>query len=198
MNALSGNFAVASGVWPGSTSALTSSFVIFSVGDDILRQAQFNAWAVANGLAFKRLIGSYKGQAEHSFICPAENLPMLSDWLTGQESVLHLGPLYRDGIAHGDREARLGFLREDGTAVSPPATQRLGLYGWAPRDEALRQEAWTYDPTLDEYFICRAQVGTAQAGQALMQAADEAQPRAPHAEEFDLGIWADDGGRHVD
>jgi hypothetical protein len=192
MNAITSNVPAAPasndvdpGIWPTSSPSATASFIIFSVGNDILRQQQFMHWAASQGISFKPLIGCYKGQTERSFICNANWLGDLRDWLDGQESILHLGPLFRDGRGHGDRVAELEYLADG-------RREAIGAYGWAPRAEALRQDGWTYDPTLGEYFTCRPYpvksstfLPTAAAA-ALRSLAD-----------YRLSQWADDGGRHV-
>lgn len=145
---VSPNALTQSGLWGYSTPAAFENYMIFCVGNDKVREAQFRSWATSNGIGFKSLHGCYKGQQEASFIINMRDSARCFAWYSKEESVLLLGPSYREGSSHGNREAHLYYL-------STGHLEDLGLYQWVPRDEGLREDAWTYDPTQDEYFVCR-------------------------------------------
>lgn len=137
-----------SGIWGSSTPSDFKTYVIFCVGNDPYREAAFRAWALENGIGFKSLKGCYKGQQENSFIINEENLGRCYRWFSREESILFIGPMYRNGRLYGNREAHLYYLKTG-------EREDLGLFQWVPRSEALKEDAWTYDPTQDLYFICR-------------------------------------------
>ena len=96
----------------------------------------------------KLCIGAYKGVLEQSFIL---NQPVFdafvegSEFLQGQESVL----LVEDGHK-GEMYASLWYLDQglrDGEHVS------LGLLKSVDKSVALAQDAWTYRPDLNIYWI---------------------------------------------
>lgn len=140
-----------SGIWGYSTPTAYQTYAIFCVGNDKVREAAFRSWATANGIGFKSVFGCYEGVQEASFIINQKDLPRCFAWYSKEDSVLLLGPAYREGKMHGSREASLYFL-ETGE------TRDMGRFLMVLREEALASDAWTYDPTLDAYFVCRHKV----------------------------------------
>lgn len=140
------NTSPASGVWGSSSQSAFDSFVIFCVGNDLYREAAFRGWALSNGVRFKSLKGSYKGTVENSFIVNAKDVERCIEWFAGEESVLVIGPRWRGGKMHGDREATLVF---NGGSLSD-----LGHFGYTAKEHAMTLEAWTYDPAEDVFYTC--------------------------------------------
>lgn len=151
------NPGVAGGWENRSSEAPFKRFVIFAVGG--IREAkEFNAWALAEGLRFKSLLGSYKDQHEPSFIVEDtnENRLRIAYWVKGQEAILCLGKAYRlgpDGLyrLYGNREAILDYLAPDGYSV----TRREPVEGlWQPvsKNQALALDSWTFDPSQNQYY----------------------------------------------
>lgn len=139
---------VSSGIADHSTESPFTTYVLFAVGD-LLRAAQFTAWATAAGLPFKQGIGSWKGEQERCFIVPEVDALMhdLTPWLAGQETVLRLGPAYRDGIMYGHRHAELIDVSPTGAWLGPFASsQYAGLYGWIGETHAPAAGDWTWFP----------------------------------------------------
>lgn len=95
---------------------------------------------------FVPMIGSYKGQKEHSFICRREDFDTyLRDtrWVEKQESILH--------VASGNKmEATLEYIDGSGRADEP-----LGCMHQVCREEAYASEAYTYSPSLNAYWIAK-------------------------------------------
>jgi hypothetical protein len=142
------------GVVNHSTESPFKSYVVFAVGD-LLRSAQFTAWATQAGLPFKQGIGSYKGTQERCFIMPEVDALMadLGPWLAGQETVLRLGPAYRNGIMYGHRRAELFDVDLRGGWVGPFASSvYLGLYGWVGSTYP-PQGDWTFFPDLGFFAL---------------------------------------------
>jgi len=133
---------VSSGVWGRSTPAAYEDYIIFCVGQNPVKIAAFKSWALGR-FGFKSLIGSYKGQTEHSFIVNAKHFPEIADWTNGEESILYL-----EANPGGYRKATLKYLdgREEPCGHFVPITNR---------EYVLRQESWTYDPTSGEYYVCQ-------------------------------------------
>lgn len=151
------NPGVTSGWESRSGDSAFKRFVVFAVGG-IMEGKQFNAWALGEGLRFKALEGSWRGQKEPSFIVEDtnENRLRIAYWTKGQEAILCLGKAYRtgpDGLGRlfGNREAILDFLDGDGYSVT--RREPAGLWQPASRNQALAQESWTFDPTENQYYI---------------------------------------------
>lgn len=140
-----------------SDAAAFNRFVVFSVGG-ILEANQFKAWALNEGVAFKALWGSWRGETEPSFIVEDtnENRLRLAYWVKGQKTLLCLGPAYRkrpDGLYQlfGNREAVLDWLEPDGYAVTKREPLE-GLWQAVGKEQALALDSWTFDPTENQYY----------------------------------------------
>lgn len=133
------------GIWGGSTATAHADLIIFATGNNIARECAFRAWAEGHRVPYKSLIGSYKGAVERSFVAFKSDWPRLLPWFEAEESVLHLGPAWREGVLHGDRVAVLEFMADR-------ALLELGMFGYQTREFALRQEGWTYDPQSGAYY----------------------------------------------
>lgn len=119
--------------------------------------ADVRAFLAHHAIPHKVLRGQYKSVREDAFLVPAcyygtlatqpaGTLPGIVDAiLARQESVLVLGPIGRNGF----RPATLHFLAPGVLPVS------LGYFVTTPPDEAVRADAYTYDPATGEYFVCR-------------------------------------------
>jgi len=136
-----------SGVWGTSSPSAFTPYAIFCVGNDKVREAAFRAWALDKGVPFKSLHGCYKGIQEASFIIPQEYLDYCTQWWINEESILLLSSQYRSRRMYGTRIAVLYFPKYG-------LTQPIGEWQRQPKEYALKQEAWTYDPSQDEYYVC--------------------------------------------
>lgn len=130
-------------VW--STPEGHSSYVIFCLGNNPEREAAFARFAKSHGIPYKALKGSYKGVEENSFISNSDHWPEIKGWVWGEESVLLLGPANEYGAG---RSASLLF-------AATGEMQPLGTFKQVPEEYALRQEAWTFDPTQNAYFVAK-------------------------------------------
>lgn len=150
MNAVApmSSYTAASGVWPTSSPVAFDEYAVFCVGNNKVREAAFKAWAVAHGIGFKELVGAYKGVTETSFIVNVKSLPriMRDVRLDGEESILLLGPRYREGRMHGDRLARLWFPAENRTVP-------IGHFREASKAYAMSRDGWTFDPSDETYWV---------------------------------------------
>lgn len=137
------------GIQGWSTQCPFDSYVIFCVGQSILRQKQFMAWAEAQQIGFKALCGSYKGQSENSFIVNQKDFLRCGVWWKGEESALILSKLYRNGTLYGSRKATLYYIdRRPGGWH-----KEIGSFRNVSREYALKQDNWTLDPTTGEYYV---------------------------------------------
>lgn len=97
---------------------------------------------------YKKLKGSYKGELEDSFIVN-EKVFMLGKFphhlIQKQESVLHLG------VADARDKRPATLLYND--LIGDAKVEKLGLFHSVPEEQAKEQDAWTYDPLQDQYFI---------------------------------------------
>lgn len=130
----------------GSNWSNLEQFVIFAVdkgSDDILTAALY-----LHEIGFKELEGSYKGERETSYIVNARNWERIrSFWpIENQESILHLGP-----FLNGGREATLYYAS---SLHDQSNEQPLGTFRQTTKEYALKQDAWTFDPSETAYFIC--------------------------------------------
>ena len=138
------------GIWGHSSPIGANHYVIFAVGDDYVTNAALKGWLFGHGIGFKPLLGAYKGQTEQSYIVNYERLQHLFNIgvLAGQESILVLGPCN----SKDERIATLAFL--DPLGLNIIKTEKLGVFRSVSKDKAMAQDAWTYDPSTGEYYIC--------------------------------------------
>lgn len=110
-----------------------------------LKNQEIETDALINaGLAFKDLTGSYKGVKERSYLVLTHNNTAYQAALNlarrcEQESVLLLDE---------ERNAKLMYLN-DMYQID------IGVLTPVSKDEALEQDAWTYAPDLNQYYICK-------------------------------------------
>ena len=101
----------------------------------------------------KLCIGSYKGKLERSYIVRWDDFMehiAESGYVDNQESVLFL----RDGY-YGVTYATLKFNNEQGYSHMMRSNDLfLGAFKSIPSNEAQYEEAWTYRPDLDTYYVC--------------------------------------------
>ena len=124
-------------------------FRIFAVSS-LLKAAEFRAWALDRRMRFKSLLGSWEGVQEPCFIIYEGDTGEAYPWFADQKATLHLGPAYREGRRHGSRVATTYWAGPDGTVTETPC----GLFVDAPRDWAILQDSWTFDPTRNAFTLC--------------------------------------------
>ena len=143
------------GIW-GHSSGNNATHVIFCI-DKGLNIEGFILWMIAHKIGFKKLDGCYLGEVETSFIINADNLPIIQRYgmITQQDSILYLTGEY------DARDRRRAILRyQDGR---PDAD--LGWFGSCTKAQAMLEDSWTFDPSIDDgrtgeeikgtYFICK-------------------------------------------
>ena len=98
-----------------------------------------------NGIGFKQLIGSYKGTTEDSYVVNMKWLSYVEQagLLDGEESIL----LLSESLGQNRRRAKLHFLN-----ASKP-DEDIGILRAVVKEEAMKQDAWSYRPDLDTYFV---------------------------------------------
>lgn len=114
------------------------------------RRAEFLGWCLTHDVGVKALQGAYKGTKEWSFIINARDWQKVYDrgFCKGQESILHLGPSYERTIHGWRRCARMATLYyRDGHV------EVLGRFVGCSKAYALKQDAWTYDPADNQYYV---------------------------------------------
>ena len=102
-------------------------------------------------IGFKRLTGCYKGVEEPAWIINARDWRKLaaSGWIDGQESVLHLGAWDKGG-----RPATLVYRDTTGKDHVRHWVD-IGTFSQATEAYARKQDAWTFDPSTGEWFVCQ-------------------------------------------
>lgn len=144
-----------SGIWGHSSPIGANHYYIFAVGDQsLITEKAFMQWCINRGINYKPLFGSYEGKTENSFIIGSDDIisVAVAGWLDKQESILHLGAC----DSRDRRKATLFYLQEGrGFNDASKAPVELGVFCSVPKDEAMAQAGWTYDPLLNEYFICK-------------------------------------------
>ncbi len=123
------------------TEVSSQSFLIFSSGTPELLERAMGI----RKIPYKSLKGKYKGKEENCFIAPLKPMRDLATLLSDQDSALVLSPVQ----ANGFRDAFLHV--QEGRQVLP-----LGIFKPVPKEYAIAQESWTYDPEQDEYFVAEA------------------------------------------
>lgn len=91
-------------------------------------------------VASKQVEGCYKGVKESSFVCLAENLDLVLNLAKKyeQETILYLTESAREAIL---------IYTENGLR------EKIGIFHQTSKENALKQDGYTYDPELDCYFI---------------------------------------------
>jgi len=144
------------GVWATSTPAFwKSSYVIFAL-DDVTPQGEryFEAFAQEAGIGYKRLLGSYKGVQETAWIVNAKAFELLPRRFTQkQESLLLLAAPVRDPRAGKLVATRSCTVRPATLVFADGSKVDLGHFRETPAAEALKRDAWTFDPSQRAYFV---------------------------------------------
>lgn len=94
------------------------------------------------GIPYKQIVGCYKGVMEISYIVSYRYRFDIEDMFKCQESILLLSE--RD--ARSRREAFLDF-------GVPGMEEYLGKMHSVGHSYAIQQDAWSYDPETDKYFV---------------------------------------------
>lgn len=128
-------------VHPHSSS---ETYLIYCVGQSIPVINAFKVAMAHAGIPAKPLLGRYKGQSEFSFISRTSDYDVISPWLNAEESIL----LIHSYDARDQPRATLKYL-------SQGIEHDLGRMVPVSRDEAFSQGAYTFDPTYNQYFVCR-------------------------------------------
>lgn len=132
----------ASGIWARSSPIGQKEWVIFCVGQSLIRITAFYSYARDRGLNVKRLMGCYKGKQEQSFLIAREDFPQVEDWTRDEDSILVLGR------ADARNQCPATLVYANGRQ------EKLGLFRSVSRDIALSSESWTFDPMTQTYFAC--------------------------------------------
>jgi hypothetical protein len=141
-----GNLAGGAGVQPWSS---PEQFVIFSHDATYGHSDELAFYLQARDIGFKALVGCYKGTKEPAWIVNARDWRQIaaSGWIDGQESVLHLGP-----YDNGSRAAALYYgQRQEG--ASADTAHWIGRFHQEAKAYALKQDAWTFDPSTGDYYV---------------------------------------------
>lgn len=128
------------------THSTSETYFIYCVGQSIPVINAFKAAMAHAGITAKPLLGRYKGNSEFSFISCFSSFSMIAPWLNQEESILCIHSF----DARDRPKATLRYL-ENGKQYD------LGRLMPVPRELALREDAYTFDPTSNSYFICRSE-----------------------------------------
>lgn len=123
-------------------------YTIFSIDfeNNPLRLSIFKAFLAECAMrgAVVPIIGSYKGQTEHSFLCRRDDFEAYirgTAFMQGQESVLH--------VASGNKmETTLEYL--DGRP-----SEFLGCMQQVTYEEAMTHDSWSYRPDINIYWVAK-------------------------------------------
>jgi hypothetical protein len=132
---LNGGFLMS--VYPHSSS---DTYFIYCVGQSLVTIAAFKTAMASEGIWAKPLYGKYKGATEHSFISQMKDYPTISPWLDEEESILHI----HNFNARDEPKATLLFLKEG-------REEYLGRFVGVSRDEAVKEDNYTFDFTYNNY-----------------------------------------------
>lgn len=135
-----------------SNSKVSGKHIIFSVERDYMTLAdkiKADNYAIdfltSRGIDYVQAIGCYKGLGETCFIVSYNHYELILA-LAGmfeQESILILD----EGTRHGLRSASLYYL-QSGKTVD------MGMLTGASKEYALAQDAYTYRPDMNQYWVC--------------------------------------------
>ena len=92
-------------------------------------------------IAFKVLLGSYKGTLETSFLIHKSYFKDIKELVKNEESILSLSNLQKGGV----REGSLIFIKTG-------QTTSLGIFEEITKEEANDLEAWSFDCKDNKYY----------------------------------------------
>lgn len=92
---------------------------------------------------YKKLVGRYKGEDETSYIINKREHPMIEPLIENQESILELSKIQSNGF------------RLAGLSLKHSVHVLLGSFTPVTKEEAEKQDAYTYDPSTDVYYIAK-------------------------------------------
>lgn len=118
--------------------SIASEFIVFASDQTT---AKTMSRLVAEGISFKVLLGSYKGEKETSFMITIKDVSPIVGLIKDQESILSLSNRQKDG----SREAQLVF-------VNTGESKSIGMFNEITEEQANSQDSWSFDPTLNQYF----------------------------------------------
>lgn len=101
-------------------------------------------YMMEKGIPFRPLLGQYKGVSEMSFVIDPSDWQYVSQYCLDQESILLLGKYQGTGV-------RDAYFLYQGDSIAT----YIGQMGTAPRSEAMQQDGYTFDPSLETWFIIR-------------------------------------------
>lgn len=134
------------GICVHSSMTAYEEYIIFSVGNDIIKEHALMQFCAEKGIGCKPLFGMYNGQTERSFIVNSKFYTDCFPWFRNEDCVLFLTP-YVPG--EGARKAYLHGIR------STVPDKVIGYFKETTKEYALTLDAWTYDPTTNKYYICK-------------------------------------------
>lgn len=123
--------------------SLSRTYFIYCVGQELVTINAFKAAMAAAEIPSKPLLGRYKGKSEQSFISRMDDFEVILPWLNAEESYLHIHSF----DARDRPKATLCYL-------SDGSEEFLGRFVPVERETAMQLEAFTYDPTYGQYFVC--------------------------------------------
>lgn len=129
-----------SSVWVRSTG---NRYFIYCVGQSIIKQKAFMAFAYHADIGAKPLFGYYKGQPENSYISNMKHFDQIEPWLEAEESILLIGECNSDN----QPKATLKYLKNG-------HLEMLGHLRIVSKAVALTHDSWTYDPFSSNYYVC--------------------------------------------
>lgn len=128
-------------IYPHSSS---ETYFIYCVGQSLPIIGAFKATMARAGIPAKPLLGRHKGKSEYSFISRMNDFNAIAPWLNMEESILRIHSF----DARDRPKATLRYLDQG-------IEQDLGRMVSVSQDEALRQDAYTFDETYGTYIVCR-------------------------------------------
>lgn len=148
------------GIWATSSPDFwNTEYAIFSIDGEDSYDIRENFLTFLNNLNIlhKQVKGCYKGQTEFAWIVKRHDFELIrlkTYWTEKQESVLYVSKPFRDPLAGRFTSTRsamvsratLHFLN-DGREVD------LGILRTVSREEALKQDAYTYCPLTGLYWV---------------------------------------------
>lgn len=100
-------------------------------------------------IGFQKIVGSYKGTIEQSFIINANDFKLITHLLRDNQQETYL---YLTNHKHGLRKAYL-VPSEKPLREAESVRHFLGYLRSVSKEEALKQDAWSFRPDLDQFWI---------------------------------------------
>lgn len=149
MNTHTTGFKPDQGICEHSSQSYWDEYVIFCVGNDLIKDQAFMQWALANHVSYQIMLGRYNGVTERSYMINMADVYRCWHWFEYEESILVLGR--PEAFRYGMRPAKLVYLKSGSWGTE----EDLGFWHCVTQAEAFAAEAYSLDLKTGRFWVAR-------------------------------------------